>query len=234
MKYGTAAPPRRPWSLWITGLGPLGVLTGASWIGTVTAPTLAVSAPLVLMALSPRLAFLLVAAGAVPAPVFFGVALARLVAADPSHYLIGRTGGGFVTKRAGSHSPLVEQFLDRVRQAVRSRGLVVVALRPNGLVLGAAGAFGLRPLPVAVADISGTCCYLALVWIASRSASPYVLEVSVVVTRALVLLTAGAFVCAGAWRLVQARATRRDAARRSHPSAGREFPRVLPSAGLRR
>lgn len=234
MKYGAAAPPRRPWSFWIAGLGPLGVLTGVSWIGTVTAPTLAVSAPLVLMALSPRRAFLLVAAGAVPAPVFFGVALARLVAADPSHYLIGRTGGGLVAERVGSRSPLVRQFLDRVRQAVRSRGLVVVALRPNGLVLGAAGAFGLRPLPVAVADVSGTCCYLALVWMASRSASPHVLEMFVVVTRALVLLTTCAFVCAGALRLVRARAARRDAARGADSSAGREYPRVLPSAGLRR
>ncbi|MGH9154075.1 MAG: hypothetical protein ACRD03_17190 [Acidimicrobiales bacterium] len=213
------------------------MLTVASWIGTVNAPALAVAHPLVLVALSPRLSFLAVAAGAVAAPSFFLVGLVRLGAADPSHYLIGRHGYGYVSGRVGRRSPRAHRSIERVRSAVGRRGLPLVALRPNGQVLCAAGASGLRPWPVAAADLLGTVCYLALVWITGRSVPGHLVDASVPVTRAFLVVTTGVVACAGAHRVLQRRSERRRAAaRRAHPSSGRwrtgqPFPRVPPEAG---
>lgn len=232
---------RPRWSLWTASLGPLVVLTVASWIGTVNAPALGGSHPLVLMALSPRLPFLAAAAGAVSLPAFFAVGLLRLVAADPSHYLIGRHGYRGVSGRVARRSSSAHRLLERLRRAVGSRGLLVVALRPNGQVLCGAGAAGLRPLPVAAADVAGTLCHLTVAWVAGRSLPGHLLDPSVVVTRAVVLVGAGAVACAGSHRLLRARSARRTAAaRRAHPSASRlrracpSFPGALPDEGWAR
>lgn len=231
MGHGAGVPPRRPWFRLATRLGPLGVLTAASWIGTVSAPALAATSPLALAALSPRLPFLVVAASAAPLPAFLGVGLARLVAADPVHYVIGRDGRGWLSGRGRLRSPLAHPGAHRVREALRAQGLVVVALRPTGIVLCGAGAAGLRARSVAVADVVGTTGYLGVVWIAGRAASPHLLDTAVVGTRAVVVATTATALGAGVHRALRARSRRRRAAsRRAHPSALIRRPGVVPAA----
>lgn len=211
MQDEAAAFARPRWPLWLTGLCPLGILTAASWVGTLHAPSLAATDPLVLLALSPRLPFLAAAAaaGAVPAPAFFLVGLARLVAADPSHYLIGRRGYGYVSDRLAGRSAAAHRVLSRVRAAVGSHGLLLVVLRPNGNVLCGAGAAGLRPLPVAGADVFGTASYLVFAWIVGQCFPSRVLEATVASTRAWCAVAAGAGMCAGARRLLRCRSSGR-------------------------
>lgn len=239
MRHGPAAPARRPWSLLLTGFGPLGVLTAASWVGTISAPTLAATSPLALAALSPRLPFLAVAASVAPLPAFLAVGLARLVAADPSHYVMGRDGHEWLSRRVGRRSALAHPLAHRLREVFRTNGLVVVALRPTGIVLFGAGAAGLPPRSVAVADAAGTAGYLGLVWLAGRAASPHLLDTAVVATRAVVVAITAATLCAGAHRALRVRSGRRRAAsRRAHPStlgAGMRLvsPAVLPAGPAR-
>lgn len=229
MRDGTRVSPRHPWSLLLTGLAPIGVLTAASWVGTLTAPTLAATSPLALAALSPRLPFLAVAAAAAPLPAFMAVGLIRLVAADPAHYMMGREGREWASHRIGRRSLLGHPVVDRLRQAVEGQWLVVVALRPTGIVLCAAGAAGLRARAVAVADIVGTAGYLGVVWLAGRMASPHLLDTAVAATRAVAVAITGAAVCAGVHRALHVRSGRRLAAcRRAHPSAVRRGPDVSP------
>jgi hypothetical protein len=144
--------------------GPLALLTGASWLGTVLASSLVASHPLVLVALSPRLPFLAVAAAEAGGPAFFVVGAVRLALADPSHFLLGRMAAGEMASRwPGAR---------RARALVRRLGPAVVLARPNGPVLLAAGAAGMRPRTVALADLAGTAAHLTLVWAAARTVEP--------------------------------------------------------------
>ncbi|MGH9177332.1 MAG: hypothetical protein ACRD0N_02090 [Acidimicrobiales bacterium] len=176
MDGGRSATRRPGRSLWITSFVPLGLLTAASWVGTLSAPALAASHPLLLMGLSTRLPFLLVAAATVPAPAYFVVGLARMVAGDPCHYLLGRRGGDYVSRQAAPRWPLADRSLARVQEALRSHGWVVIALRPTGHVLFGAGAAGLRPRHVAVADVAGTVAYLGVVWVTAQAATHSLVE----------------------------------------------------------
>ncbi len=73
---------------------PLVMLTGASIAGNLLAPGLLTAHPLLLVALAPRMVYLAAAAGDVPFVAFVAVAVLRLCAADPSHFLLGRLHGG--------------------------------------------------------------------------------------------------------------------------------------------
>lgn len=157
--------------------------------------------------------------------------MARLVAADPAHYVMGRQGHEWVSHRVGRRSSLAHLVAHRVREAFRSQGLVVVALRPTGIVLCGAGAAGLRARSVAVADVIGTVGYLVMVWLAGRVASPDLLEAAVVATRAAVVVITAAALCAGVHRALRHRsARRRTVSRRAHPSAVQPGPGALSPA----
>lgn len=218
MGTGAALDARPRWTAFLGPVVPLGVLTAASWVGTVTAPALAATSPLLLMALSPRLLFLALAADRVPAAAFFAVGLARLVVADPLHYLIGRHGYERLAGSAVGRAPPARRAHEAACRAVRRAGPVVIALRPNGPVLCAAGACRIRPRQVAVADVVGTSGYLGAVWLIGPS----------VVPQSLGLITAGLGACAvtgcvvlgglGAWQQRRDQRGRRAALLRgAHP-----------------
>ena len=78
---------------------PLAILTVISTVGTAAAPTLAADQPLVLVALSPRLSFLTLAAGKVGLVPFFVVGMIRLCLADPFHFALGRRHGAGAVER---------------------------------------------------------------------------------------------------------------------------------------
>ncbi len=136
---------------------PLAVLTLVSSVGTLAAPGLT-NRPLLLVALSPRLSFLALAAPKVGLLPFLVVAGIRLCLADPFHFVLGRRHG------AGA--------VDRLQRWRGLRTLTVIAgvsvpllvfLRPNGTNLAIAGASRGRILPVAMADLVGTIVYLVIV-----------------------------------------------------------------------
>ena len=129
------------------------------------------------MALAPRTLYLAAAAGQVPFVAFVGVALLRLCAADPSHFLLGRL-----------HGPWAAAALDRrrprrggtVRRPARRRrlarlwdrlGLALVALSPSGKVLVLAGASRLTHRRVAAAAVAGTLVQVVLLYVAGRAVS---------------------------------------------------------------
>lgn len=136
-----------------------------SAIGTAAGPALLARHPLLAIALSPRLLHLVVAAGSVPFPVFLGVSVLRLVAADPLHYLLGRHGAALLEAR----SERARWALGRARAVVERAGLAAVAFRPIGSVLVAAGASRLRPLPTALADLVGTTVQVVVIYQGGRT-----------------------------------------------------------------
>jgi hypothetical protein len=134
---------RSSWKIktrWI--LGAWALLSAVSALGTVLTPTL-LAFPMVLVAFTPRLPFLVLAATSANPVLFFCVAVPRMLVADPIHITLGRRyGGRFVPKRA--------------RSIMNRLGLLGVALRPTSKVLAAAGACKLRTSRVLVADVLGT------------------------------------------------------------------------------
>ena len=138
---------------------PLAVLTAISSLGTMAAPGLATSKPLLLVALSPRLSFLAIAAPKTALVPFLVVAGIRLCLADPFHFFLGR--------RHGSHAIAKLAERNRVLRAthrIANKSVpLLVFLRPNGTNLAIAGASKGHAAHVAAADIVGTIVYLLLI-----------------------------------------------------------------------
>jgi hypothetical protein len=125
---------------WI--LGAWALLSAISALGTALTPTL-IAFPMILIAFTPRLPFLVLAATTANPVLFFCVAVPRMLVADPIHITLGRRyGGRFVPRRA-------QRLMNRL-------GLLGVALRPTSKVLAAAGACKLRTSRVLIADVLGT------------------------------------------------------------------------------
>ena len=132
---------------------PLALLSLVSTIATLGAPALRAK-PLLLMALSPRLPFLALAAPQVGLIPFMVVGTVRLCLADPFHFRLGRrlASTGCTGGRLGAR--LVGHRLARPASAA------AVVLRPNGRHLALAGAVGLRTSVVVALDLAGTVLYL--------------------------------------------------------------------------
>jgi hypothetical protein len=138
---------------WI--LGAWAVLSAVSALGTALTPTL-LAFPMVLVAFTPRLPFLFLAAATANPLLFFGVAIPRMLVADPIHIALGRRyGGRFVPQRA--------------RRLMQRLGLLGVALRPTSKVLAAAGACKLRTSRVLTADVLGTVGLLVSVYVGTTT-----------------------------------------------------------------
>lgn len=142
---------------------PLAALTLLSTAGTAAAPTLT-NQPLVLMALSPRLAFVALAAKNTAFVPFLVVGLVRLCLADPFHFALGRRHGTRVLDRFARFN-----VLTRIRNMTRHGVPVLVFLRPNGTNLAIAGASPTNKLHVALADVAGTLAYLLLIRLAGTA-----------------------------------------------------------------
>ena len=136
---------------------PLAALTVVSSLGTMAAPGLT-QRPLLLVALSPRLSFLALAAPKVGLVPFLVVAGIRLCLADPFHFVLGRRHG---TKAIDK---LIRWNWLRKAHDVASKSVpLLVLLRPNGTNLAIAGASRNRTLHIAAADIVGTLVYLLVI-----------------------------------------------------------------------
>ena len=133
------------------------------------------------MALAPRTPYLAAAAGQVPFAAFVGVALLRLCAADPSHFLLGRLHGARAAAALAPAPPAHRRRrpgrVRRGRPAGRRTlvglwdrlGLVLVALSPSGKVLLLAGASRLTHRRVASAAVAGTLVQVVVLYVAGRA-----------------------------------------------------------------
>jgi hypothetical protein len=134
---------------------PLAILSLVSAGGTAAAPVLHGHNPLLLMALSPRLPFLMLAVPRVGFVPFVVIGTVRLCLADPFHFRLGRSldwlrdGQGGLARRLVGH------------RWARPVTAAAVVLRPNGRHLALAGAVGLRTWVVVALDVVGTVAYLA-------------------------------------------------------------------------
>jgi hypothetical protein len=138
---------------WI--LGAWAVMSAVSAMGTALTPTL-LAFPMVLVAFTPRLPFLILAATSANPLLFFCVAVPRMLVADPIHIALGRRyGGRFVPQRA--------------RRLMNRLGLLGVALRPTSKVLAAAGACKLRTSRVLIADALGTVGLVASIYVGTST-----------------------------------------------------------------
>lgn len=218
MEHGAALDARPRWPGVLRLVAPLGVLTAASWLGTVSAPALVSTSPLLLMALSPRLIFLVIAAGEVPAAAYLAVGLARLMVADPFHYLIGRHGSDRLSESMRGWSSAARRIHDAACNAIRCAGSLAVVLRPNGAVLCAAGACRLRPRIVAAADVVGTTGYLGVVWFGGSLLAPESINLSMSLAGVLVVIGLAALAGVVAeHRRRHGRGRRAAAVRGTHP-----------------
>lgn len=134
----------------------ISALSALSAGATVASPAL-LAHPLLLVALTPRLPFLLLASGRSPLLVFLLVGGARLCAADVSWYRIGRRLGPAALDRVPVRCRRLVAGAPRVRDATL---LTAVLIRPVGRHLAAAGAVGISPLVVGVVDVIGTLGFL--------------------------------------------------------------------------
>jgi hypothetical protein len=137
---------------------PLAVLTALSSLGTMAAPGLT-HKPLLLVALSPRLGFLALAAPKTALLPFLVVAGIRLCLADPFHFVLGRRHGTHAITKITNRV----RFLGKVHTLAAKSVPLLVFLRPNGTNLAIAGASRSQTVHVALADIVGTLVYLLLV-----------------------------------------------------------------------
>jgi hypothetical protein len=135
---------------------PIAVLTVVSSLGTAAAPALG-HRPLLLVALSPRLAFLALAAPKVSLVPFFVVGMVRLTLSDPFHFILGRRHGSKMVDR------FTHRWVVRAKSVVTRCIPVAVFLRPNGTNLALAGAARSRVSLIVLADLVGTAAYLVLV-----------------------------------------------------------------------
>lgn len=157
---------------------PLLVLQVMSWVGTAGVGVWAAS-PLVLVVLSPRVPFMVMAASVCPWWVFVPVASARLLAADPFNFELGRRFGAPLAS-AGSRFRVV-RWVWSVTDVVLARfGLLLVLVRPNAATMIVSGASGMGWVPMLAANVVGTVGWVGLVWVAAGSvASPVGVAVSV-------------------------------------------------------
>jgi len=135
---------------------PIAALSGVSAVATVISPAL-LAHPLLLVALTPRVPFLVLASTQTPLPVFLVVACLRLCLVDIFWFRIGRRLGPTALDR------LPRRLRRLASGAPRARRLTVSALvlvRPIGRHLAAAAAVGLRSELVLVLDLAGTLGFL--------------------------------------------------------------------------
>jgi hypothetical protein len=115
--------------------------------------------PLVLVLLSPRLPFLLLASSSTPLALLFAVATVRLCVTDAQYFMLGRRYGS----TALSWMPGGERVGKWWRRLPVCAPLLLVLVRPVGRHLAMAGSTPLSAAAVGVADVTSTALYVMAV-----------------------------------------------------------------------
>jgi membrane protein DedA with SNARE-associated domain len=143
---------------------PMAITTVLAWVGDALAPTLLVSAPIILIICNPRLRYLVLAAPMLGALPFITVAVGRLVLTDPFFYWFGRRYGDvairWMERKLGPGAAIVlwlERFFARTSH-------VAVALVPNQWICLLAGATKMRIWVFVVLNVGGTVARVVAIW----------------------------------------------------------------------
>src|SRR3954452_2210538 len=143
---------------------PMAITTVLAWIGDAFAPSLLVSAPIVLILCNPRLRNLVLAAPTLAAFPFIAVSVARLVLTDPFFYWFGRRYGDssirWMESKLGTGAAIVlwlERFFGRTSHAA-------VALFPNQWICLLAGATKMRVWVFVTLNVVGTIARVCAIW----------------------------------------------------------------------
>lgn len=141
-------------------IAPLILLTALGWTSLALSPWL-IDYPLLLIALNPRMLFLVLVAPKVGLMEFTIVASLRLCLADPFSYMLGVRYGGRM--RARIERSRLRRWLLRMTRVEKTACVAAVWLRPSQTVLAWAGSLRMSPRYVAVADITTTVVYVILI-----------------------------------------------------------------------
>jgi hypothetical protein len=151
--------------------GPLCLAIGSfnliALVGDLCSPLLLPHRPVLLVLLSPRTAYLVTAAHRVPFALFFAVAVVRLCAADPFHFMLGRTTGPSALAAARRIGPL-RRLVDRLPPA-GAVWMVGIFGSPTSKTMCAAGAAGLNSRDAAAANVAGTAGRVLVIWAAGQA-----------------------------------------------------------------
>jgi membrane protein DedA with SNARE-associated domain len=184
---------------------PMAVTTILAWVGDAFAPTLLVSAPIVLIICNPRLRNLVLAAPTLGAVPFIAVAVARLVVTDPFFYWFGRRYGDvairWMEQKLGPGAAIVlwlERFFARA-------GHVAVAVLPNQWICLLAGTTKMRVRTFIILNVGGTVARVVAIWMLGDVFADPILSVNDWIGDHRLQLTAVTFAIVGfaIWRTVR-------------------------------
>ena len=139
---------------------PLVAFSALGWASVATSPWL-IQWPLLLIALNPRMVFLLLVAPKLGLTEFTIVATIRLCLADPFSYLLGYRYGGRIRERIDRSR--LRRVLMRISPVEKTAASVAIWLRPSQSILVWAGSLKLSPRYVAVSDVATTALYVVLI-----------------------------------------------------------------------
>ena len=143
--------------------GAVAAFSAAAAVGDLLSPVFLERCPLALVVLNPRTGYLIALARDAPLPVFLVASVARLCAADPLYFLLGRAAGPAVMS-AGRHVRGLRRLPDRVPSRSSWLWLVAIAASPTAKTMLFAGGGGLPAGGVAAANVTGTLGRVLLVW----------------------------------------------------------------------
>lgn len=141
-------------------IGPLIAFTAVGWISMALSPWL-IKWPLLLIAINPRMVFLLLVAPKLGLAEFTLVASIRLCLADPFSYLLGVRYGGRVRRRLDRSR--LRNVLLRITPVERRACAAAIWIRPSQSILAWAGSLRLSPRYVAFVDVVTTVFYVVLI-----------------------------------------------------------------------
>jgi hypothetical protein len=143
--------------------GAIAAFSAAAAVGDLLSPVFLERCPLGLVVLNPRTGYLMALAGDAPLPVFLVASVARLCAADPLYFSLGRAAGPAVIS-AGRQVRGLRRLLDHLPSGSSWLWLAAVAASPTGKTMLLAGGGGLHAGGVAAANVTGTLVRVLLVW----------------------------------------------------------------------
>jgi membrane protein DedA with SNARE-associated domain len=181
---------------------PMAVTTILAWVGDAFAPTLIVSAPVVLILCNPRLRNLVLVAPTMASSVFISVSVLRLVLTDPFFYWFGRKYGDVAIRwmqdKLGPGAMIVlwlERFFART-------SYVAVAAVPNQWICLLAGATRMRIWVFVTLNVGGTLARVLAIWWLGDTFSEPILALNGWIADHRIPLTAFTFALVGfmVWR----------------------------------
>lgn len=133
-------------------------------VGDLIASLIFDSRPGLLLAMNPRLRYLVNGANELTVVPYAVIGFARLLASDPLYYLLGYWYGdravAWTARRSRTYGPLVEDG----QRLFRKAAYPIIFIAPNSLVSALAAISGIRPRTFFALNITGTIVRLIAVW----------------------------------------------------------------------